>query len=450
MFSSHFTAAFRELLHRPAFAATVIGMLAVGISVPGILISFWNLLVRDPAPGRSELLHHVQMDHWHTRQEWDKDHQRTRAGEPPEQITFIDARGLIDSISGSARTAFYEADTSANSVHQDVPQPITLAAVHADFFSMMGAPLTSGSPWTRDEDVAHSRVAVISSDVRGRLFPDTDPVGQQIVLSGTSFRVVGVLSNWRPSTKFFAATIYGRMNDVYVPFDTAIEMQFSPSSPVRCSLAVATALPELEQSECAWIQLWVLLKEPTEAGRLLDHLNSYVLEQKKLGRFPRPLNNKVLNARQWVNYVQGATGMSSVLVPATALAVALLIATVSNAIALLLAKLSRGTHHVALRRAIGASRRDILLQHSAEGALIGTAAALVGLGISLSALHLARMQLEEFFRSYGFSLEPTATLDWELAGVFATLGLSCALVAVAYPAWRASRINPARLLNRER
>ena len=55
--------------------------------------------------------------------------------------------------------------------------------------------IASGRGLTKLDMERHSRVCVIDGDLRAAVFPNEDPIGQQIILSGHTFTVVGVLSD---------------------------------------------------------------------------------------------------------------------------------------------------------------------------------------------------------------------------------------------------------------
>ena len=48
------------------------------------------------------------------------------------------------------------------------------------------------------------------------------------------------------------------------------------------------------------MDLWVQVKDEADAQRYLSFLNNYVNEQKKNGRFPRPLNNQLRSVSEWL------------------------------------------------------------------------------------------------------------------------------------------------------
>ena len=110
-----------------------------------------------------------------------------------------------------------------------------------------------------------------------------------------------------------------------------------------------------------------------------------------------------------------------------------------NVVGLLLAKFLNGAPLTGLRRALGASRRDIVRQHLAEVLLIGVAGGVVGLGLGWVALAGVRAIYGEGNDDYLSltAMDPTVVL--------ATLALSltAGVVAGLYPAWRIGRTAPA-------
>ena len=110
-----------------------------------------------------------------------------------------------------------------------------------------------------------------------------------------------------------------------------------------------------------------------------------------------------------------------------------------NVVGLLLAKFLNGAPLTGLRRALGASRRDIVRQHLAEVMVVGVAGGVVGLGLGWLALAGVRTMYGEADDAYQHltGMDPTV--------VVATLALSliAGLVAGLYPAWRIGRTAPA-------
>ena len=99
------------------------------------------------------------------------------------------------------------------------------------------------------------------------------------------------------------------------------------------------------------------------------------IDQKSKGRFPRPLNNHLYNIEGWMqrNKVVGTDNKAMLIMAFAFLAVCLV-----NTVGLLLAKFLNAAPIAGVRRALGASRRDIFWQHLTESGVIAVAGGIAG------------------------------------------------------------------------
>ncbi len=108
-----------------------------------------------------------------------------------------------------------------------------------------------------------------------------------------------------------------------------------------------------------------------------------------------------------------------------------------NLIGILLGKFLARAPEIGVRRALGASRRWVFVQHLIECEIIGVIGGLVGLALSAGGLALVARQFDS-----QFELPPRP--DMYLVAL--ALSLASAMVAGAYPAWRICRIQPSAYL----
>ena len=158
-------------------------------------------------------------------------------------------------------------------------------------------------------------------------------------------------------------------------------------------------------------------------------------EQKKLGRFERPLNNHLRRPDEWLRMNEVVRDDNRVLVGLSFmfLAVCLL-----NMIGLLLAKFLGAAPLVGLRRALGASKAAIFNQHLVEVGVIGLGGGL--LGIVLAALGLFGV------RNLHENYDALTRLDFRWAGCASASPSLSGLLAGLYPTWRVCRMQPATYL----
>ena len=191
-------------------------------------------------------------------------------------------------------------------------------------------------------------------------------------------------------------------------------------------------------SECIWMQFWVELHGRQEVREYMAFLDAYAESQKELGRFPRPLNNRLSNVMEWMQIEEVVDDDVQVLL---GLAVLFLVVCLLNTIGLLLAKIMRRSGDISLRRALGASRHAIFTQYIVEAGLIGLAGGVLGIGMTW----LGLQGIKGLYGDFDF-ISRLVTMDWVM--IFAAIGLAVisALGAAVYPTWRACSIQPASQL----
>jgi putative ABC transport system permease protein len=319
------------------------------------------------------------------------------------------------------------------------PRKTPVRMCFSDFFPMFDVPFRYGSGWDRKADEGPEPVVVLSEDMNETLFGGANSVGRTVRIEDREFRVVGVLDRWRPSIRFYdiTANFAAPVEPVFMPFNFVRPMKirtFGNTDGWGPSPAVA-GFEGIFVSEATWIQMWVELPDPKRRSAYEDFLTAYTMEQKRAGRFARPINNRVTPVVAWMREQR--------LVPKEATAtmvVSLLFLLVCalNLMGLLLGKFLARAPEIGVRRALGARRIDVFVQHLVECELVGLVGGAIGLGLSLFGLMFLNRWAAIFTtRTDLFRLDVSMTL-------FA-LGLSllAGLVAGAYPAWRVCRIPPA-------
>jgi putative ABC transport system permease protein len=177
--------------------------------------------------------------------------------------------------------------------------------------------------------------------------------------------------------------------------------------------------------------LWVELRSPGEAAQYHRFVDRYVLDEKKHGRFQRPLDNRVTSMLDLMTIV----GVIRPQITAMAAISILFLAICSlNLTGLLLGKFLARAPEVSVRRALGATRIDVFLQHITECELVGLAGGAIGMLLSIGAMRL----IGKFITSTSvISLD----LEMILAALFLSLGAG--FLAGLYPAWRICSVQPA-------
>jgi len=449
MFARDIRLAWHGLRRHPGLTVLTVITLAIGIGAALMAIAQYHARAGHPIVWKENLIHAVMLD---TRGP-ERDREDARHPEyPPFQLTYRDAKALHASgIPARSVMSYVSWQTVTPTGREFKPFNTAVRLTSADFFDLFDVPFRYGSGWTREADEAPEPTAVISRGFNERLFGGENSVGRLIELDGKQYRVVGVLDTWLPMPKFYDLTNgnFDIPEDIYLPFGWATARQIGSAGEVSCVTdgAAAKSFAEFLTSECVWLQYWVELRTNAEREHFQQFIDGYALNEKAHGRFPRPLNNRIVTVSQWLamNDVVGGERRTELILAVLFLAVCIL-----NTVGILLTQFLRNAPIAGLRRALGATRADIVRQHllhvtitSLTGGIFGALLAQIGL-ISVRWLTYAP--------SPGNSAEQLAVaqalsrLDLPVLGIAVGLSLLTGLCAGLYPAWQIGRLAPAGFL----
>lgn len=422
----------RSLKRNPILTALMVVGIALGIAASMTTLTVMHLMGSDPIPWKSAKLHYVQLDNW------DPDNAFNDDGRPPDQVTYRDAMALMEAGKADKQAAMFKLALPVQPENPEVkPFQSLVRVTYADFFGMFEPRFEYGGPWDRKQDSEHARVVVLGKDANEKLFGGQDSVGKSVRLNGIDYTVTGVLDDWKLRSKYYDLTngAFSDPDEMFMPFTTAVDLKQRGSGNNSCWKSPGSGWEAYLNSECVWMQMWVQLDSPERLAEYKAFLDNYVNEQKKLGRFPRPLNNRLLDVNQWM---QDQRVVSNDVQVQTGLGFAFLAVCLVNTIGLLLAKFTRKAGEIGLRRALGASRREVFKQFLIESGVIGISGGV--LGLVLTALGL--LGVRALYAQY----RTVASLDWSMVLLTIVLAVVSALLAGLYPTWRACRVQPAAQL----
>ncbi len=429
MFAYYLQLGLHSLKRNPLLTALMIFGIALGIGTSMTSLSVFYLMGSDPIPWKSDKLHAVQLDNW------SKEEPYRTPNEPPDQVTYLEAKALMEAGKADLQAAMYKVVWPLQPDNADIKPFSSLGrATFKDFFAMFEPPFKYGNAWDAAQDNEHARVTVLSSALNEKLFGGQDSTGKKVRLNEIEYTILGVLDKWQPRVKYYDLT-NGAFNDAeeyYVPFTTAIELQTQGSGNNSCWESSKPGWDGYLASDCVWIQFWVQLNSQAREDEYMTFLNNYVNEQKKLGRFPRPLNNRLPDVNEWIE-AQGVVSRDAQI--QVGLSFAFLIVCLVNTIGLLLAKFMRKSSEIGLRRALGATRSQLFAQHLVEAGVIGISGGLIGLVLTWLGLLAVRALYAD--------LNNVARLDWVMVLTAIGLSVAAAVLAGLFPTWKACQITPA-------
>ena len=267
---------------------------------------------------------------------------------------------------------------------------------------------------------------------------EVDPVGRDLKMGETTYRVVGVLQDWNPLPRYYriingnGGAFAGR-DDFFIPFASAVRQEMGNQGNNNCS--GDDPEPGFDgwlASDCTWIQFWFEGESAADQASIKAWLDNYAAEQHELGWLKRPVNTRLRNTMQWLDHLKVVSRDSRI---QSWLALGFLLVCLVNTIGLLLAKFSARGGEIGVRRALGATRREIFRQYLIEASVIGIIGAILGLALSLGGLWLIGQQSD--------SMAAVAQMDWNMLLATLVLSLLASLIAGALPTWRACQVRPA-------
>ena len=292
-----------------------------------------------------------------------------------------------------------------------------VAGVTPDYAPVRNKTVSLGDFITDGDVNARSRVAVLGSGASENLFEEgTYPIGQTIKINRIAFRVVGVLEEQG------GAAFGTEDNVIYVPLTTA-QTRLYPWYRSRSGDALLSAL---------YVQV---------AGEsLMDQTAqdiTNVLRQRHDITFRDEDDFTIINQTDLVSIFGDITGVLTIFLGAIA-AISLLVGGI-GIMNIMLVSVTERTREIGIRKAVGAKRRDILLQFLVEAVTLSLVGGLVGVGLGLVG--------SRFVGSLAENLTTVITPDVVLlsTGVSAAVGLLFGI----YPAFRAARLNPIDALRYE-
>ncbi len=437
--------AVKTLARNPGLTALMVGAIALGIAVAVVTLTEVHTLSGDPIWWKANRLYAVTMDDyplWLTGSGGGFRH--IELG--PADLTYMDATRLAASgVPERSVLMFQTSGVLSGGTTQQEPVRALGRVTTADFFSMFDVPFLYGSGWPAQADRDPEPVIVLSRLENERLFGGENSVGRTVRWNDHPFRVIGVLDDWFPQPKFYdlSAGPLEPPEQAYLPWGWGPALEL-PLTDVSCFGAAATYAAMLA-AECLYVQMWVELPDAPARGRMQRFLDNYWSDQHRAGRFPRPRNNRLTSVGTWLSEQDVLASNEQLII---SVGLAFLAVCLVNVVGLVLAKFLSRAAASGVRRALGASRRALILQHLTEAGVLALLGAVAGLVLAELALWATAVWTAAVSAAsvHGGPYQPRPHFDPVSVAWAVALAILAALAAGLYPAWRIGRLPPSRYL----
>jgi putative ABC transport system permease protein len=283
---------------------------------------------------------------------------------------------------------------------------IALNHISPDYFQTMDIQLRVGRPFSVNDGKDAPRVAIINETIARQLFPNEDPIGHRLLISSPPPTIVGVAADTRHSA-FDRRVRY----EVYLPF-----LQYSNFELFHLTLAVRVASnqnnPDGIASLAASIRKQAQAIDPNEpvdqVFKMDEHMSNSLAE--------RRFQTLLLGVFAGIALVIATVGIYGV---------------ISYAV-------SRRTHEIGVRMALGAQRSDVLRMVIWQGMRLSLVGAALGLAAALALTRVLRNLLFE-----------VSTTDPATFASITLMLVGVALIASFIPARRATKVDPLEALHHE-
>ncbi|MBA7682669.1 Macrolide export ATP-binding/permease protein MacB [subsurface metagenome] len=275
-----------------------------------------------------------------------------------------------------------------------------------NFFPSSGEFISRGNVASRD------KVVVLGSEVAADLFGSDDPIGQRVKIKGHRFTVIGVLE-----AKGGAMMGFSLDNLMVVPITTYQTKLFTQRTSTGEDAVQNIGVKVASAEAIEWV---------------VDEIE-YIL-RKRHRILPDEKNDfLIISQEQMMGIMTQVTGVFTIILGAIA-SISLLVGGI-GIMNIMLVSVTERTREIGIRKAVGAKRRDILLQFLFEAATLSLLGGGIGIiGGWLLSLLISQIEVE------GFSLHATVSPDIVILAV--SVSIFIGLASGIYPAMRAARLNP--------
>lgn len=262
-----------------------------------------------------------------------------------KKITFEDYAYLRDNLTLAEEVGALDGRNATVRAGRENLEDVSVRGVTGNMVNIFRETVAAGRYITESDDRRGALVAFIGTDVRERLFPQIDPIGKTVWVRGIPFEIVGI------AEKVGSVLGQSRDNFVNLPLRTFLKI-FGKGPPGDGGLTIGVRYPSPAVRE----------QTKDQARMLLRALRHQKYDEKDT--FGIVESDAVL--KLWDQIFGGLASAAIGIVSVFLLVGGIVIMNI------MLASVTERTREIGIRKALGARRRDILLQFLVESSVLST------------------------------------------------------------------------------
>lgn len=281
-------------------------------------------------------------------------------GDLPKTLVLEDAKAIASQVP-SVRAVTAQRQSQFPIVYRNLNITSTVVGTTPEFLTVRSFDIAKGRFISQQDMERNTQVVALGADVATRFFGNQDAIGQEIRIRGLTFRVIGVMQ----AKGAFLGT--SQDDSVYVPITTQANRLAGRTSPYGLDVNIISIAAKNEASiPAAEFQITNLLR----LRHQITGEDDFTVQTQK----------------DVLAIVGTITGGLTVMLAAIA-AISLVVGGI-GIMNIMLVSVTERTQEIGLRKAIGASQQNILIQFMIEAVILSAAGGLLGTGVGIGAVTL--------------------------------------------------------------
>ena len=321
----------------------------------------------------------------------------------PRTLVLEDAQAIARQVPSVSEVA-PQIQSQQSVVYRNKNTSTQIFGVTPEFLTVRSFDIAKGRFFSEQDIKSNNQVAVLGSDVVNKMFAGSDPIGERIRVRNLSFTVIGVM---QPKGSFLGSN---QDDAVYIPLTTMANRLRGRTSPYGLLVDfIAVSAKDTNSIGAAQFQIGNLLR-----------LRHKITNQ----------DDFTIRTQRDVLTIVGTITNGLTLMLAAIAGISLLVGGI-GVMNIMLVSVTERTHEIGLRKAIGATEQDILIQFMIEAIILSAVGGAIGTLIGVGGVTLVSV-----VSPLKAGISPAAILV--ATGVSGGIGLFFGVV----PARRAAKLDP--------